>query len=76
MMHLRPFYSCCKKTALKAYNHRDFYLIGCDSCKTVFSITDDLNTFMDQVIASYSIHTTPLNFGLVLSDGNSIFLLP
>ncbi len=76
IMKIYPFYSCCKQTAIKAYNQRIFYLIGCDSCKTVFSITDDLAFFTDQVIAYYSLNSTSLHFDLVLSDGNMIFLLP
>lgn len=75
-MHIRPFKICCKKTALKAYRQGIFSFIGCDSCKTSFSITDDLAFFIDQVIAYYRLNTTSLHFDLVLSDGNMIFLLP
>ena len=76
IMKIYPFHSCCKQTAIKAYNQGIFYLIGCDSCKTVFSITDDLAFFIDQVIAYYRLKTAYLHFDLVLFDGNIIFLLP
>lgn len=76
IMQIYPFQSCCKQTAIEAYNQGTFYLIGCDSCKTVFSITDDLAFFIDQVIAYYRLKNTYLYFDLVLSDHNIIFLLP
>lgn len=76
IMQIYPFQSCCKQTAIEAYNQEIFYLIGCDSCKTVFSITDDLAFFIDQVIAYYRLKNTYLYFDLVLSDHNIIFLLP
>lgn len=60
----------------KAYNQGTFYLIGCVSCKTVFSITDDLAFFIDQVIAYYRLKTPYLHFDLVLLNGNVIFMLP
>lgn len=76
IMKMYPFHSCCKQTALKAYKQGIFSLIGCDSCKTVFSITDDLAFFIDQIIAYYRLNSTSLHCDLLLFDGNMIFLLP
>jgi hypothetical protein len=60
-MKMYPFHSCCKQTALKAYKKGIFSFIGCDFCKTVFSITDDLAFFIDQVIAYYRLKTALLS---------------
>jgi len=76
IMQIYPFQSCCKQTAIEAYNQGIFYLIGCDSCENLFSITDDLAFFIEQVIAYYRLKNTYLHFDLVLFDGNKIFLLP
>ena len=48
----------------------------CDSCENFFLITDELALFIEQGIACDRIKAITANFGLVLYDGNIIFLLP
>ena len=76
IMKIYPFQSCCKQTAIEAYNRGTFYLIGCDSCENLFPINDELAFFIEQVIVYYRLKNIYLHFDLVLSDHNIIFLLP
>lgn len=75
-MEIYPYQDCCKQAAIKAYKQGLFRLVDCDSCKNLFSITDELAFFIEVVIAFYRIKAITANFDLVLTDGNIIFLLP
>ena len=76
-MKMKPFNSCCKKAAIHAFLQKKTYLIGCHSCGSCFSITQDFEFFTDQVLASHKINTNyPLSFDIVPFNGEIIFMLP
>jgi MinD superfamily P-loop ATPase len=76
-VHITPCKPCCKQTAIEAFQRHTFYLLGCESCGTCFSITDDFYLFMEQITTFHKIHSThPYTFDLVLDNGNVIFILP
>jgi hypothetical protein len=75
-MDLRPFKSCCKKTAIHAFLQNSYYLIGCHACGTCFSITYDFKHFIQQIFASHKINTGhPHTFDIVPFNGQIIFML-
>lgn len=77
IMTITRFKPCCKQTAIEAFEHGIFYLIGCESCGKCFSITDNLDLFIDQIIAFTKIGRGHcLTFDVVVSNGNAVFLLP
>jgi len=76
-VNITPSKPCCKQTAIEAFQRHTFYLIGCESCGTCFSITDDFHLFLDQVMTFHKMHSTHHHtFDLVLYHGNAIFILP
>lgn len=76
-MNVKPFQPCCRKAAIEAFKHKTFYLVGCESCGTCFSITDDLLLFLHQAITYHTINPNhPHPFDLILSNGKIIFMLP
>lgn len=76
-MDPKPFHPCCTKTAVQAFQQGIFYLIGCEACHTLFSITDDLDLFIQLVIAYYKISPEhPHPFDTILSNGKIVFMLP
>jgi hypothetical protein len=38
-----PYRSCCKRAAIQASDKGEFYLVSCDKCQSLFSITDDFD---------------------------------
>lgn len=76
-MGIRPFQLCCRKSALQAFQQGLFYLIGCETCSTCFSITDDCQLFLQQVIAYNRLSPDhPHPFDIIISKGKIIFMLP
>jgi hypothetical protein len=76
-MHVKPFQPCCKEAAIQAFLQHSYYLIGCHFCGLCFSITHDLQHFLQQVIASYEMKANyPLNFDIVPFNGRIIYMLP
>lgn len=76
-MRIKPFQPCCRKSAIQAFQQGIFYLIGCQHCSVCFSITDDLDFFLQQVMSYNKIspdYTHP--FDIILSKGKIIFMLP
>lgn len=76
-MKIKPFQPCCRKAAIRAFQQGIFYLIGCEKCSTCFSITDERDLFIQQLIAYDNIspgYTHP--FDIILSKGKIIFMLP
>jgi hypothetical protein len=68
---------CCKQTAIKAFEQRIFYLVGCEFCGTVFSLTNDFQFLFEQIMAYYKIRSTHhYTFDFILHNGNAIFILP
>jgi len=75
-MDLRPFKSCCKKTAIHAFLQHNSYLIGCHSCGTCFSITHDLQHFIQQIMAAHNMNSNhPLHFDIASFNSQIIFML-
>ena len=76
-MDLRAFKPCCKKTAIQAFLQDSYYLIGCLSCGTCFSITHDFQHFLQQIMASHKMNTKhPLSYDVVAFNGKILFMLP
>ena len=76
-MDLRAFKPCCKKTAIQAFLQDSYYLIGCHSCGTCFSITHDFQHFLQQIMASHKINIKyPLTYDVVAFNGKTFFMLP
>ena len=75
-MKIKRFQPCCKQAALEAFQHGIFYLVGCQSCGTCFSITDDFNVFLHQSIGFIKMHQDHCLAFDVVSNGNVVFLLP
>jgi hypothetical protein len=76
-MELKTFDPCCKKTAIQAFLQDSYYLIGCHSCGSCFSITHDLQHFLQQFMASHKMNTKHhLHFDIVSFNGQIIFMIP
>ena len=76
-MNIKPFKPCCKKAAIQAFLQKSFYLIGCNFCGTCFSITEDLQHFTNQLIASHKMNSNhPSTYDVVSLNGQIIFMLP
>ena len=76
-MRIKSFQPCCRKSALRAFRQGLFYLIGCERCSACFSITDDFQLFLQQVIFYNKLSPDhPHPFDLILSKGKIIFMLP
>lgn len=76
-MNVKPFKSCCRKTAIEAFQQKIFYLVGCELCGTCFSITDDFQLLLQQIIAFYKMNANyPRTFDIVLCNNKIIFMLP
>ena len=76
-MRIKPFKPCCRKSAIQAFQQDLFYLVGCEHCSTCFSITDDIQLFIQQVISYSKISPDhPHPFDIILSEGKIIFMLP
>jgi len=76
-MRVRSFKPCCKKAAIQAFLQGNYYLIGCQFCGTCFSITHDLQHFIQQIIASHKMNSKhPLHFDIASFIGQIIFMLP
>ena len=72
-----PYRSCCKRSAIRAFDKGEFYLVSCDKCQSLFSITDDFDLLIDQIVA-YNIPGRDLvhSFDLVQYKHRLIFMLP
>jgi len=76
-MCVRPFKPCCKKAAIMAFLQDESYLIGCHFCGTCFSITYDLQHFIQQIMAAHNMNSKhPLHFDIASFNGQMIFMLP
>ena len=76
-MNPRSFNHCCRNTAIEAFQQGIFYLLGCETCATVFSITDQLDFFMAQCIAYHKLSPNyPHPFDAILFNGKIIFMIP
>ncbi len=76
-MKIKSFQPCCRKSALQAFGQGLFYLIGCESCSTGFSITDDFQLFLHQAIFHNKLSPDQHHpFDLILSKGKISFMLP
>jgi hypothetical protein len=72
-----PYRSCCKRAAIRAFDKGEFYLVSCDNCQTLFSITDDLDLLIDQIIAYNTNGRDRVHaFDLVQYNHRPIFMLP
>ena len=76
-MNVRPFKTCCKKTAIQAFMDNTYYLIGCQFCGTSFSITHDLQHFIQQILDGHKMNSPyPPTYDVVAFNGQIIFMLP
>lgn len=76
-MKRSPYRSCCKRAAIRAFERGEHYLVSCDNCHTLFSITDDFDLLIDQIIAySTSGRDHVRSFDIVQHNHRFIFMLP
>ena len=72
-----PYRSCCKRSAIRAFQKGELYLVGCTTCHSLFSITDDLDLFIQQILAYHTLSPNHLNNFDALTYGRKIiFMLP
>jgi len=76
-LKITSFQPCCRHAAIEAFQQGIFYLIGCDSCGTCFSITDDLHLFLKQAFWFHKINNNhPHTFDVAVYHGKIIFMFP
>lgn len=76
-MKRSPYRSCCKRTAIRAFDKAEFYLVSCHNCQTLFSITDDFNLLVDQIVAYNTQGRDHIHcFDVVYYNHRIIFMLP